>query len=217
MLKILFVRHGLSEGNQAKVYCGQSDVKLNKQGLQQGEKVSEYIYANYKVQSIYTSALSRTYQTIQKLVSLTGIKPIALKDFNERDIGVWTGHGNDYIKEHWQKDFELDQKDSYLCVPEGAESYAQVYERVVRGLKRVIEDCDNREGVAVVSSHGGALKLLECYMRNIPIESSKTIRTQSNASITEVIYDEGKFEITFKGYDEYLKELKSTGLINNII
>lgn len=216
MIKFIFVRHGLSRGNKEKVYCGQQDIELNEQGLEQGRLVSEYIYKTYKVQAIYTSALCRTKQTVAKLIELTGIRSMALKELNERCVGVWEGHGNDYIKEHWPKDFALNQENSYLFTPKGGESYEQVYDRAVKGLKQIIKECDNKNGVVVIASHGGVMRIIESYMRDIPLADCNKIRIQSNASIMEVDYDNGKFTIIRKGYDEYLGEMKSVGLLSII-
>ena len=67
MVTIYLVRHGYSVANDQKFFAGSSDVKLSAIGEQQAQLVSDYILNNLKSDKIYSSSLSRAYDTISKV------------------------------------------------------------------------------------------------------------------------------------------------------
>ena len=65
MTTFILVRHGESMANKTKSYAGHIDIPLSEEGFLQAEAVSRYIEENFKVDAVYSSDLSRAYNTIK--------------------------------------------------------------------------------------------------------------------------------------------------------
>ena len=69
--------------------------------------------------------------------------------------------------------------------------------------------------MVVVATHATVIRAAETVMRLGSIEYMQQIPYVPNASITEVLYTDGEFEVIKSGYDGHLGDL-STSLPENI-
>lgn len=213
MIKILIIRHGQSVGNKEGKFCGSSyNCELSENGKLQGELVSDYIFNNYTVVSIYTSALIRAYQTVEKLSKLVNIKRIQMPEFNEIFGGVWEGKFVTEIASKFPSEYILWKTDIGKAQLTGGESWQSVIKRVDTGLHKIVEDNDLRfadnngqkQKVIVLATHGGIVRLIDTIYRGLSLENMKDIPFVPNSSITTLIYDDGNFKIESSGYAEFL-------------
>lgn len=208
-MRILLIRHGQSEGNIKKVFCGKIDFPLTEKGKEQGAVACEYIYANYKVCAIYASELTRARQTVKRLSELTGI-PVSIKpQFNELFGGKWENETVPYIAEHYPEDFKVWEENVGEARPTGGESFKELADRAFKGLRTVVEECGEKDGVAVVATHGGVIRTIQCLLSGLPLSEMKNIPWVNNSSITEIKYADGKFVLGKIGYDEFLGEKRT--------
>jgi len=62
MIKLIFIRHPITNWNKQKRYLGRADITLNWKGQKQAELISNYL-RNQNISAIYSSSLMRAYQT----------------------------------------------------------------------------------------------------------------------------------------------------------
>lgn len=87
---ICFIRHGQTDVNKSKKIQGRKDYPLNSKGKEQAILTAQYLkqYDN-KWDYIYSSPLSRAYETANIIKNIIGFKDDVIKndDFIERDFG----------------------------------------------------------------------------------------------------------------------------------
>jgi len=77
LLKLLFIRHAQSLGNQQKRMQGQGEFELSKEGKQQAEKLSQRLLAeSWQPTYVYSSPLKRAVQTTEILLSRFLAEPL---------------------------------------------------------------------------------------------------------------------------------------------
>lgn len=205
MITYLLIRHGQSASNAAATLTGQLDIPLTDVGLKQGELASEYINKNYKVDAIYSSDLSRAYATALPLSKLTGIPVIKEKAFREMNCGEWQGVKVASLVEN-QVYLRWKDHDPNANPPKG-ESFLQTQKRAVDKLNQISKENDGK--TIAIAAHGGVIKTLTAFFLDLPInEWSEKLPYVSNASVTKVIYQNGKYTL-IDTVDDYLGGLKT--------
>ena len=209
MLKILLIRHGQSDGNVKCVFCGKVNYPLTETGVEQGAAVCDYIFSEYRVCAVYSSELSRARQTVERLSALTGLPVVAKPQFNEIDGGKWEDKTVPFIAEHYPEDFKKWEENIGEARPTGGEDFSSLAQRAIEGLGEVVKECDGKTGVAVVATHGGVIRALQCVLSGKPLSEMKNIGWVSNASVTAVVWDGKNYSIDEKCYDGYLGEKRT--------
>ena len=88
--RILLWRHGRTEWNVVDRFQGQADVPLDGVGYGQAVRAAE-VLAAYRPTGLYSSDLSRCYQTAALLAERTGLEIITDKRLREIHVGSWEG------------------------------------------------------------------------------------------------------------------------------
>src|SRR5581483_3463239 len=100
MAKLILVRHGLTDWNKIGKWHGLTDIPLNEEGREEARHSAQAL-KGLKIDTAYTSNLSRTKQTYQvigdqlKLACPVHHSP----ELNERDYGIYTGQNKWQVKE----------------------------------------------------------------------------------------------------------------------
>lgn len=207
MVKLFIVRHGHSTGNERDLVTGHYDCDLSETGRRQAELVSDYIFNNIKVDAFYSSDLCRAVNTILPVAKRLGIPVVADPDFRELSAGEWEGLPFDTVAERYPREFRAWVDKEEGSAPVGGESWESLYLRTTRRLREILKESDGK--TLVLSTHGGVIKVLECYFRGLPQTRLSEVDWVSNASISEIWYDGGEYEIKQVSYDDYLSDLKT--------
>ena len=211
MVTLLLVRHGFSVGNKTNTFTGHLDVPLCDVGIKQAELVSDYILQNFKVDAIYSSPLSRAINTIKKVSDTLSIPLYTDEGLKEIYGGSWEGITFQQMEkddpEYYQK--WSNNKGTVRC-PDG-ESMEDAGLRALESIKKICAENDGK--TLVISSHGGVLRSLRCYLSGMSIDKFNDLPWMPNASISIVKYDKGEFFPIEFGMTEHLKGL-STNLPN---
>ncbi len=200
MTTIIILRHRESEANLYKYFAGQSDIPLTALGRRQAEIAAEYL-KNRHFDVIYSSTLSRAYDTALPIANERGMEIITDPDLCETSLGEWEGKALDSMRDEyikWKTDFNYR--------PPQGESTREVCDRFGRALDRIASENEGR--TVLVASHGGCIRLLPSYYAN-DLELIVKTPIASNVSITTVIYDNGVGRIEAYADDEYLGDLKT--------
>ena len=131
MTTLIIVRHGLSESNVNKTIAGQLDVKLTSLGILQAQCAASYLKDTH-FDAIYSSTLSRAYDTALAIAKGRGVEIIADKNLRETNLGDWQGKSIEAVQKElaeWKANFDY--------IPPNGESTLQVRQRVGLALDNI--------------------------------------------------------------------------------
>lgn len=181
MTRLLMVRHGVTEYNDTRRFCGFSDIELSSEGLQQVEKLRDRL-ENEKIDAVYSSDLSRAMVTAEVISTGRDVEAIACPELREVNYGDAEGLTFQEIGQRYPEvsrfiaTFDLEE----LAFP-GGESFSQFIERTNTFLNR-LEDHQPSESVLVVSS-SGPLRVLVCSLFGVDQTHWRQFRLD-NASLS---------------------------------
>jgi broad specificity phosphatase PhoE len=176
-------RHGQTVWNAERRFQGQSDIPLDETGQAQAERAARLLAA-LRPDLIISSDLSRASATAAPLARLTGLEVTLDKDLRERYGGGWEGLNDAEIRARYPAEH------ASWSPPDGEPS-AVVAERVAAAIARIAarladgRDADGRDGasgLAVVVSHGAALRLGMSRFLGLPEESFNVLGPLDNCS-----------------------------------
>ncbi len=208
MATLLLVRHGESEANRSGTFAGQTDVQLLHKGIEQARKTAEYIAEHYTVSRVYASDLKRAYKTGRVISDLLQVDLISNEKLREINAGEWQGKMFDELVANYQEDYACWLSDIGNCTCTGGESVKQLGVRVVEALTDIAED--NIGKTVVIATHATPIRVLQCLLQGLSLDAMKDIPWVSNASVTELTYESGKWNFVNVGEDKHLSELKTS-------
>jgi alpha-ribazole phosphatase len=129
-LRLLFLRHGRTEGNLNGRYVGRTDEPLASVGadeLRRAAKEAERFHPSV----VISSPMLRCTQSEEIL--FPGIRPILIPEFSEINFGSFEGHTYEELKDRWDYQRWLDSGGT-LPFPNG-ESMDSYRKRVLKGAK----------------------------------------------------------------------------------
>ncbi len=200
MTKLIIVRHGQSEGNLLHRFAGQTDVPLTDLGRRQAAAVTEYL-KNETIDAVYSSDLSRAYNTVRGSAEIRGLEVIPDKNLREINVGDWEFKFYDEIDANYHKQWELWRNDMSKCEPENGESVKALADRIVREIREIALKNDGK--TVLIGTHATPIRVMETVWRGLPFEAIKDLEWVKNASVTRVDYfPDGSFELkAFNVYD----------------
>ncbi len=185
-------RHGQTVWNAERRFQGQSDIPLDETGRAQADRAARLL-AGLRPDLIVSSDLSRAASTAAALARLTGLEVTLDKDLRERHGGCWEGLTDTEIRARYPAEH------ASWNPPDGEPSVV-VADRVAGALHRVaaalaggglaggglaeegVSEPANRTGLAVVVSHGAALRLGMSRLLGMPEELFGVLGPLSNCS-----------------------------------
>jgi probable phosphoglycerate mutase len=176
------LRHGQTRWNAERRFQGQSDIPLDETGEAQAERAARLLAA-LRPDLIVSSDLVRASGTAAPLGRLTGLEVTLDKDLRERHGGCWEGLTDTEIRERYP------QAHATWTPPDGEPSVA-VADRVAAALHRAAaavaqgsaHQNSGLDGLAVVVSHGAALRLGMSRLLGMPDELFGVLGPLSNCS-----------------------------------
>jgi len=181
--KIVLIRHGATDWNKEKKYCGYKDVPLNAQGEKQAELLAKRL-ATIHFDAVYASDLKRAVKTAR--LALGRVKIIKIKDLREMNFGVMEGLSHEQILKKYALPYTKWLKEPFKKhdIPE-AEHMADFRKRITRALKQIVRD--NRGKTVAVVCHGGTISVLltsllkrKGFWQNVPGSTSVSIIEYTN-------------------------------------
>ncbi len=150
-MKLILVRHGITEGTKRGLHYGGVDIPLLPEGEEElKRRREEKIYpagARY-----YASPLQRTHQTLRLLY---GEVPFTVvEDFREMHCGEFEMRSEEELQD--EPAFQLWKQDRLNNVCPGGESKANTYRRAGEAIDRVLAEAGEEDTVCVV--HGFVIR-----------------------------------------------------------
>lgn len=151
-MKIIFIRHGQTKGNEEKRYIGKTDESLSQKGI---EEIKKHLYPNADI--IYVSPMKRCIETAK--IIYPNSKYIICSDFRECDFGIFEGKNYDELKNKPDYQKWLDSMGT-MQIPQG-ESHEQFKTRCCNEFKGIVKTLNDTAALIV---HGGTIMaILEKY------------------------------------------------------
>lgn len=205
--KILLVRHGFSVSNERGTFTGQLDEKLSAVGESQAKLLSAFVLENYSVDAVYSSPLSRAYETVQGVANGIGQEIIFEPAFIEMSGGGWEGKTVEEIKVLFPETYSAWVHDIGTVSCNDGESGEDV---MLRAYPKLLEIAKKHVGeTVVVGTHAGVIRALQCKIRNWEAKKMNDVKWVTNASVTEVEFDGKEFKEAKISIDSFLAGLKT--------
>jgi probable phosphoglycerate mutase len=167
------VRHGESTWNTLGLAQGHCDqARLTRLGQRQAWDVASQLRGR-PVGALFSSDLRRALETAAPLAEVTGLAVTRDARLRERCLGVLEGAAAAAIgpTANGLRGDEVVEPDAH---PEGGESLREFYRRVAGFADELAARCRameaERAGEIAVVAHGGTLRVLNAYLRGIPVE-----------------------------------------------
>jgi len=167
------VRHGESTWNTLGLAQGHCDqARLTRLGQRQAWAVAAQL-RDRPVAELYASDLRRALETAAPLAEVTGLSVHRDTRLRERCLGVLEGAATTAIGPA-ANGLCGDQVVEPDARPAGGESLREFYRRVAGFADELATRCRaigaERAGEIAVVAHGGTLRVMNAYLRGIPVE-----------------------------------------------
>ena len=149
-MTIYLIRHGKTEANENRLYCGSTDLPLSDTGREELRGT----HCAVKNVRFLTSGMKRTNETLYELFGDVPFQEDSR--FREVDFGIFEMHGYDALKDtsEYQVWLTGNNEDN---VPPGGESGRQMRERVINAFSEIRED-------TCLVTHGGVIAAIMEYL-----------------------------------------------------
>ena len=178
--RIILWRHGRTEWNVVDRFQGQADIPIDAVGHAQATRAAEALAA-YRPLGLYSSDLSRAYQTAEALAERTELEIVTDKRLREIQVGSWEGLLGEEIR---SADPELARRlwagEDVRRSPTG-ESPSEVAERMVEALMDIAESAADDSTVVVVT-HGLSGRVGACRFVGLPFPQWRLFGGLSNCA-----------------------------------
>ncbi len=187
-MQLILVRHGQTNWNKEYRVQGQADLPLNASGKAQAEAIGRAL-KNETVDAVYSSPLSRAFETAQAIDTFHQAGITTLDGLKELDVGETDGLYYPNLKKEYASFFELWSTDAKAARFPGGESLPELQKRVWEAIQSILDK--NHSHSVVVASHFFALLTLICKVLDLGLSDFRKLNI-SVAGISKVEFLDGK-------------------------
>jgi broad specificity phosphatase PhoE len=188
-MRLLLVRHGETEWNTTRRYQG-PDVMLNERGRFQARRVATRVFnmhETHRIQAIYASTMPRAWETATIIGDALGTAPQPVPELREIDVGRWEGLTPEELNAQYPEHMAEYMRNPADTVRLGGESYRQLQQRALVGMREIQQAHATGETVLVVA-HGGTIRTLVCHVLKLELNFFGQMWLDSG-SLSELRYD----------------------------
>lgn len=190
MTKLFLIRHGETQNNLELRYQGNSNQGLTEKGILQAKSIAKCLQKE-KLETIYSSALRRAFQTAEIIGEHHNLTPNIHEGLNEIDFGAWEGLTYNEIESRFPGVFEkwVSGTDG-IEIPEG-EARIDFHQRISSAVSSITKN--HPDGQIAIVTHGGPIKSILCNILEVNPTAFWRIK-QSNTALNIVeFYEESGF------------------------
>ena len=201
MTSIYIIRHAEAEGNLYRIAQGQANSILTDRGWRQVAALARR-FENVHIDAVYSSDLYRTCATASAIYRPKQLPLHRCPGLREICVGVWEQKTWGEIAREEPKQLEYFTHQLHLWHAEGAETPAQVRDRVLAAVKKIAAENDGR--TVAVFSHGCAIRILLATLQGIPIEELGKTPHGDNTAVSLLRGDGEKLEVVYRDDNSHL-------------
>ena len=204
MTSIYLVRHGQTAWNKEEIFRGRTDIPLDETGLKQAELVGQY-FKGMEIYGIYSSPLSRAWQTAQKVAQFHDLKVQPLPGIIDMSFGKWEGRPHQEIRASDMETYRQWVETPHLIRLPGGESLDDVRVRAMAAVEELIRNHPGKTLILV--THRVVNKVLICGILSLDNSHFWQI-TQDTTAINLIQHRNGKYILSLMNETCHLKLLK---------
>ena len=208
MTSIYLVRHGQTAWNKEEIFRGRTDVPLDETGLKQAELAGQY-FKGMEIHGIYSSPLSRAWETAQKIAQFHNLKVQPLQGILDMSFGKWEGQSHRDIQKNDKEIYRQWVETPHLVRLPGGETLDEVRTRSMHAIEEVIQTYPGKTLVFV--SNRVVCKVLICGILGLDNSHFWQI-AQDTTAINLIQYKNGKYILSLMNETCHLKALKGGGI-----
>jgi len=186
--RLLLVRHGVTEWNQAGRYQGHQDVPLSETGREQAGRVADRLRSE-TITAAYSSDLRRARETASIILGERNVPLQLTPVLREMAFGGWEGLTAREIAERYPAEWDAWIRNPVLARPPGGEDLGELNARVTDFFRSMVqaprtasaqpdwfsyraagESTDHTSGTVLLVSHGGTVRALLAHLFEVRIE-----------------------------------------------
>ncbi len=204
MTSIYLVRHGQTAWNKEEIFRGRTDIPLDETGLRQAELAGQY-FKDLKVHGIYSSPLTRAWQTAERIAQFHPLKVQRLEGLIDMSFGKWEGHAHEEIKKIDPETYQRWREEPHAIRFPGGETLEDVRKRAMNALHEVIQK--HPDQTLVLVSHRVVNKVLLCGILGIDNSHFWQI-AQDTTAINRIQYQKGHYVLSLMNETCHLKPIE---------
>lgn len=155
-MKLIWVRHGETDLNNARRYLGHTDAPLNERGKDQARQVAQLLKTE-RVSRLYTSDLTRCRETAVAISRACELGCVSVRALRESNFGEWEGKTYEEIMQQAPKLASLWYDHPFDVAPPGGETLRDLGQRLDGWLRQMLLTAAPDETIVLVS-HGGPIR-----------------------------------------------------------
>ncbi|MBQ8869340.1 MAG: histidine phosphatase family protein [Oscillospiraceae bacterium] len=203
---LYLIRHGESLANREKRFLGHGDWDLTENGYKQAECAAKY-FEGVKVDAIYSSDLIRAAHTAEAIARVKGMEVTTTPRLREIYGGEWefktfeelAATDTDGLWKRWLDCISAD----VIC--RGGESITELLVRVYSAFEEIARAHDGQE--IVCATHATVIRVMMQFLKHKTLSRMCDTPWVANASVTKLVYEDGKFTIEFENETSHLGSL----------
>ncbi|MFA5104688.1 MAG: histidine phosphatase family protein [Candidatus Margulisiibacteriota bacterium] len=179
MVTIILMRHGETVANTAQIYQGQGNSPLSKIGIKQAKTASKSL-EHVKIDEIYSSDLSRSFETARIIAKPHKIKVRKISELRERFYGKWEGLKFDVIEKKYRDLYKKWMVSPNKARIPDAESLKKLQKRGVAAINKIAKTKTGKK--ILIVGHGGINRTILFYFIGLDLNNFWKIK-QDNCCI----------------------------------
>ncbi|WP_319759523.1 histidine phosphatase family protein [Maridesulfovibrio sp.] len=160
-VKIAFIRHSVTEWNEAGRIQGHFDSPLTEYGKELAARWKETIEPE-TIDAVLTSDLGRAIETADIITEGFEVPKLHLPGLREQDWGEWSGLTTDELNEKFPGKLDAEVAKGWEFTPNSGENRIQCAQRGIRaleeGIGQIIQTVDKEEIKILAVAHEGTMK-----------------------------------------------------------
>jgi broad specificity phosphatase PhoE len=201
MTQILLVRHGQTEWNRIERFRGHIDIPLNQVGLQQADLTANWIADRWAVSAIYSSPLSRAFQTAEAIAKEFSLKVNAYPNLIDLNFGAWQGKTPEDVQFVWPEIYTAWLANPQnVRIPDG-ETIDELRTRTRKAIQELVRN--HPEETIVLVAHTDVNRSILLNARNWPTSRIWEIR-QNNCAINILYASDSQLRVIAVNQTEHL-------------
>jgi probable phosphoglycerate mutase len=204
MTQFWLIRHGETQWNALQRLQGWRDIPLNAQGVQQAERLGDYLRSSFdvRVDAVVSSDLVRAFDTAQIAASHFGVPVVACADLRERNFGIYEGRDWASLNGEQNGQGGLNFRDPHQAVEQG-ETLHRFDERIGTAFEVLAQRYAGQNVVAF--AHGGVIDIAWRRASGLSLEAPR-LGLILNTSINHFSIDQsGNWSLVNWGQAEHLE------------
>ena len=163
--RVVLLRHGRTEWNDAGRLQGQADIALDAVGVAQAGEAAGY-FRDWHFDACYSSDLRRAMVTAETVALVHGLEVVAEPRLREIDVGSWSGRTTAEVAEELPNFIDLYTRGEDFRRSATGETLAEMTERVIPA---VLEAAERHPGGQVLMvTHGLLISTVAQALVGIP-------------------------------------------------